>query len=95
MGKLFKDFGVVSWNVCGLGDPDKCAIVKDALVSANPAVICLQETKLHHINHFQARSFLPPHFAHTLKFVCSGTRGGIRTAWNANTFRLSLGATEY
>ena len=56
MCNRFKNFNVVSWNVRGLGDPDKCAIVEDALVSAAPAVICLQETKLHHIDQFQAHS---------------------------------------
>ena len=59
MCSVFKNFSIVSWNVRGLGDPDKCAIVKDALVSANPSIICLQETKLHHITQFQSRSFLP------------------------------------
>ena len=84
-----KNFCVVSWNVRGLGDSDKCAIVKDALISVNPSVICLQETKLHHISLFQARSFLPPNFAKTIHFVsATGTRGGILTAWNAKTFVL-------
>ena len=35
----FKNFLVVSWNVRGLDDPDKCAIVKNALVAAAPSVI--------------------------------------------------------
>ena len=52
MSNRFKKICVVSWNVRGLGDPDKCAIVKDALVSAAPALICLQETKLRHIDQF-------------------------------------------
>ena len=81
MCNRFKNFNVVSWNVRGLGDPDKCAIVEDALVSAAPAVICLQETKLHHIDQFQAHSFLPPRFARSLQFVrAAGTRGGILSA---------------
>jgi len=89
MCNRFKNFSVVSWNVRGLGDLDKCAIVKDAFVSAKPSVICLQETKLHHIDQFQAHSFLPPSFANTIQFVSStGSRGRILTAWNASTFAL-------
>jgi len=39
-------FYVVSWNVRGLGDPDKCTIVRNALRDAKPSIVCLQETKL-------------------------------------------------
>jgi len=89
MSSSSKNFCIVSWNVRGLGDPEKCAVVKDALVSANPSVICLQETKLHNISQFQAHNFLPPHFANTIHFVsAAGTRGGILTAWNSSTFSL-------
>ena len=52
MSNSFENFCVVSWNVRGLGDPDKCAIVKDALISAALTLICLQETKLRHIDQF-------------------------------------------
>ena len=69
--------------------PDKCAVVKDALVSVAPAVICLQETKLRDVNRFKAHSFLPPHFTNTIQYVnAAGSRGGILTAWNTNTFTL-------
>jgi exonuclease III len=79
----------VWWNVRGLGDPDKCALVKDALVSAAPSLICLQETKLHHINQFQAHSFLPPSFTNTIQYISAArTHGGILSAWNSSTSAL-------
>jgi len=79
----------VSWNVRGLGDPDKCTVVKDALVASAPSVICLQETKLSDLSRFKAHSFLPPHFTDTIQFVrAAGSCGGILTAWNTNLFSL-------
>jgi len=89
MSNGFKNFHIVSWNVRGLDDQDKCAVVKDAVVSTAPAVICLQETKLRDVNRFKAHSFLPPHFTNTIQYVnAAGSRGGILTAWNTNTFTL-------
>jgi len=89
MSNDFKNFLVVSWNVRGLGDPDKCTVVKDALVASAPSVICLQETKLSDLSRFKAHSFLPPHFTDTIQFVrAAGSCGGILTAWNTNLFSL-------
>jgi exonuclease III len=39
-------YSVVSWNVRGLGDADKCKTVRDVLASARLDVACIQETKL-------------------------------------------------
>ncbi|KAG2577768.1 hypothetical protein PVAP13_6NG174203, partial [Panicum virgatum] len=83
------NFVVVSWNVRGLGDPDKCAVVKDALVASTPSVICLQETKLSDLKCFKTHSFLPPHFTNSIQYVrAAGSRGGILTAWDTNLFTL-------
>jgi hypothetical protein len=55
-----KKFCFVSWNVQGLGDPDKCAVVKDAVAAACPTILCLQETKLASlIPRNSALSYLP------------------------------------
>ena len=81
MSNGFQNFHIVSWNVRGLDDQDKCAVVKDAVVSTAPAVICLQETKLRDLNHFKAHSFLPPHFTNTIQYVnAAGSHGGFLTA---------------
>lgn len=54
---------VLSWNTHGLGDSDKCNLVHDAIRTANPSVTCLQETKLHEISSFKAKTFLPLNLA--------------------------------
>ena len=51
---------IVSWNVRGLGDSDKCKTIRDTLVSARLDVACIQETKLSRTDPTKARSFLPP-----------------------------------
>jgi len=82
-----RSFNVISWNVRGLGDSDKCNLVRNAFRDANPVIVCLQETKLCSIDFFKAATFLPKGFL----FVFSpsdGARGGILTAWNPTAFAL-------
>ena len=51
---------IVSWNVRGLGDSDKCKTIRDTLVSARLDVACIQEMKLSRTDPTKAHSFLPP-----------------------------------
>ncbi|CAN6228097.1 unnamed protein product [Urochloa humidicola] len=89
MSSASKLFTVMSWNVRGLGDSDKCDVVRDAISAASPTLVCLQETKLTDVTAKKARLFLPPTHASSLHFLsAAGTRGGILTAWNANSFTL-------
>ena len=81
MNDNFWHLSVMSWNIRGLGDSEKCDVVRDAIASAAPSVCCLQETKLHDITTKKARTFLPPALAASHHFLgASGTRGGILTA---------------
>ena len=79
------NWSLVSWNVRGLGDADKCKIVRDTLLTAKLDVACLQESKLRSIPTHKCRSFLPPnltdfHFAESV-----GSRGGIVTTWDSRS----------
>ena len=60
MNEHFRRLSVMSWNVRGLGDSEKCDVVRDAIASATPSVCCLQETKLHDVDQFMA-SYLGGH----------------------------------
>ncbi|TVU02265.1 hypothetical protein EJB05_52261, partial [Eragrostis curvula] len=82
-------FNLVSWNVRGLGDDDKCKLVRDGLSSPSPAIICVQETKLNDVSRFKAASFLPHGFSDFSFVEATGTRGGLLTAWNPNVFSRS------
>jgi exonuclease III len=89
MSPVCKSCTVLSWNVRGLGDPDKCTIVRNAISLASPSVACLQESKLCELNCFKARSFLPTRLPCFLCINAVGSRGGIVTAWDSAVFSLA------
>jgi exonuclease III len=89
MSTSSKYFLLLSWNVRGLGDPEKCTIIRDAICSTSPSIVCLRETKLNACDFFKAATFLPQNF--TSSFVtcnAAGSRGGILTAWDPNALTL-------
>lgn len=89
MNSASKKFWLLSWNVRGLGDPDKCTIVRDALRQTTPTIICLQETKLTDCSIFKAATFLPPNMSSSFVLSsASGARGGTLTAWDCNSLSL-------
>ena len=82
-----RNLSILCWNVRGLGDSEKCGVVKDAIVSANPSIICLQETKLHSIEKCKAKTFLPPKLADNFCFLPAvGSKGGVLTAWDCSSW---------
>ncbi|KAJ1277808.1 hypothetical protein BS78_04G031200 [Paspalum vaginatum] len=77
----------VGVNVRGLGDSAKCNVVRDALNSASPSLVCIQETKLRVLDNFKAKTFLPQRLAGSyLVSSSSGSRGGMLTAWDPQLF---------
>jgi len=89
MSNANQKFLVLSWNTRGLGDYDKCIVVRDAIQAAAPSVACLQETKLNEISTFKAKTFLPPNLSNNYIFAPSdGVRGGIVTAWDRSCLSL-------
>jgi exonuclease III len=83
----FRCFSVISWNVRGLGDPDKCKLVRNVFLNANPVILCIQESMLSNVDFFKAASFLPPGFLFASS-PADGSRGGMITAWDPNVFTL-------
>jgi len=82
-------FNVVFWNVRGLGDSDKCNLVRRVFLDARPNIVCIQESKLAEIDAFKAKTFLPTSLSNS--FVLSpaaGTHGGLVTAWDPTIFTL-------
>jgi hypothetical protein len=84
-----KQLNVVSWNVRGLNDDDKCVLLHDSCRDANPHLVCLQETKLTDPSLNIIHSFLPYRLNdHHLVNACD-TRGSVLTAWNSSTLALT------
>ena len=95
MSNANQKFLVLSWNTRGLGDYDKCIVVRDAIQAAAPSVACLQETKLNEISTFKAKTFLPPNLSNNYIFAPSdGVRGGIVTAWDHNLWSVASPTTS-
>ena len=83
-------FRIVSWNVRGLGDSDKCRIVRELFSDAKPNIVCIQESKLVDFSLSKAKTFLPRHLSSSLASVnIVGTCGGLITAWDPALFTLT------
>jgi hypothetical protein len=82
--KLF--FG--SWNVRGLGDDDKCSVVRDNIAFANFSILCIQESKLISLSQAKSRLFLPPALSKFDVVDADGSRGGMVTAWDPRVVSL-------
>lgn len=77
------------WNVRGLGNQQKCSMVKDVALDLKPDIICYQETKLRSCTPFQLRQVCPPRFVDFITLDSDGTRGGILLAWSNKFTRIS------
>jgi hypothetical protein len=80
---------IASWNTRGLGDDDKCVVVRDALSRACPSIVCVQESKLSSLNARKAHSFLPQNISVFEAVDAIGSRGGIVSAWDSNVLSFS------
>lgn len=88
MADKHKVISLVSWNVRGLGDPKKCVLVLDTLMSSSPTVVCLQETKLANPSNPKLRDFLPRKLLSFDTLPANGASGGVLTAWDSNSVTL-------
>nr|CAD1824707.1 unnamed protein product [Ananas comosus var. bracteatus] len=79
-------FRFLTWNVRGLNDHDKCAIVKSFVRSCKCSVICLQETKLSSTPLAKFWAFCGFHLRDYRTLDAIGTRGGLLTTWNPFLF---------
>ena len=79
---------IVSWNVRGLGEDEKCIAVRDTLVTCHPTVACIQETKLSAISPPKFRSFLPANLGGHCFLAADGSRGGVTTTWDDSQLTL-------
>jgi exonuclease III len=88
MNRSCRNYVVLSWNVRGLGQSNKCVVVRDNVNLLNPSVVCLQETKLAIDDVRAYRSFLPFNLDCHFARPAVGSSGGILTAWQSNSFGL-------
>lgn len=82
-------FSLCTWNVRGLGEPNKCTDVRANIEAMQPSFLALQETKLDGPPPAKMNSFLPPSLRTFLTIDSVGASGGICSAWNGRVFTLS------
>ena len=80
---------VLVWNVRGLNSPARRNAIRQVVQTVNPAVVCLQETKLELVTVDIVRHFLGNRFENFYYMPADGTRGGIAIAWDEMLVSLS------
>lgn len=71
---------ILVWNVRGLNNPARRGVVRNVAMLHNPAIICLQESKLAVVDHMIIRQVCGPKCTEFLFEPALGTRGGIIVA---------------
>lgn len=78
---LFR-FNFLNWNVRGLGDLNKCMVVKNTVLVSKCDILCFQETKWCEHSIFRIRQVCPAKFKEYVTLDAEGLRGGILLAWS-------------
>ena len=73
---------IITWNVRGLNDLNKCLLVRHLLRSWKADIICLQETKLDLITKGLVRNIWGIHHVDWLYLGLMGALGGILLMWD-------------
>jgi exonuclease III len=79
-------FSLLSWNVRGLNDAARRAVVCRRLIQHRCALACLQETKLSSVSDAVRREIVGPHLDGALDLFATGTRGGVMLLWHSTVF---------
>ena len=79
---FLKKITLLSWNVRGMGDDEKCLVIKNTIKKSRCDVCVLQETKCNRIDLSCVLRFLPSFFSYDVAFnLAINSAGGIIIAW--------------
>ncbi|KAG6634121.1 hypothetical protein CIPAW_12G097200 [Carya illinoinensis] len=79
---------ILSWNVRGLNSPNKRLRVKNLIRDWKADIICLQETKLKHVDRSIIRSLWSCVYAGWASLPSKGASGGIIVMWDKRVIEL-------
>jgi exonuclease III len=80
-------FSFLVWNVRGLNNPAKRALVKESVISSSSSVVCFQESKLSAVNQSLIYELCGLDFDGFVFLPAEETRGGVIIAWKSALFR--------
>lgn len=83
-------FSVLVWNVRGLNNAAKRALVQESVVSSNASVVCFQESKLEVVNAVLIFELCGPGFNCFEVLPAEQTRGGVIIAWKGDLLQGTL-----
>lgn len=81
---------ILVWNVRGLNNPARRGVVRRVVLLHNPAIICLQESKLSVVDRPTISQIYGPRCTEFLFQPAIGTRGGIIIAWDPEVVDVAL-----
>ncbi|KAG6652322.1 hypothetical protein CIPAW_06G176400 [Carya illinoinensis] len=73
---------IVSWNVQGLNDANKCLRIKNLLHEWRANIVCLQETKLKYITRRIVRSIWSCPYVDWAYLASNGVSRGVLVIWD-------------
>ena len=81
---ILKHWLVLCWNIRGLNSKAKQLALANAIELSGCAIICLQETKMEHIDIYFIKSCCPKKFDDYAYIPSKGASGGIAIIWNSS-----------
>lgn len=79
-------WNLLCWNVRGLNNLDKWALIRNKIDESTCSIFCFQETKREDIDMLFLRKFAPKRFDYFEFCPSDGASGGILVAWNSCIF---------
>lgn len=96
LSMFLKKFNFLSWNVRGLGDDEKCLVVRNTIKSSRCEICVLQETKCNRLDFSYIMRFLPSFFSYEVAFnLAINSVGGTIIAWKRSFTPISSWSTPH
>lgn len=93
---LSKQFKLLSWNVRGLGNDDKCRIVRNVIKNSRCDVCVLQESKCNKFDLSYIMRFIPSFFSFEVAYnLAINSAGGTFIVWKKSFQLVSSWSTQH
>lgn len=93
---LSKKFKILSWNIRGLGNDEKCRVVQNTIKKARCDVVLFQETKCNRMDLRYILRFLPSFFSTDVVYnLALNSAGGTLIAWRRSYQLINAWGTRH